>query len=63
MSVDRKAIEALVRAALVAELGAAGATRELDSGGALLIPNDRGVHINGGTAQDPAPMAIGRAHV
>ncbi len=57
MSVDRKAIEALVRAALVAELGAAGATRELDSGGALLIPNDRGVHINGGTAQDPAAMA------
>jgi len=49
VSVDRKAIEALVRAALVAELGAVGATRELDSGGALLIPNDRGVAINGGT--------------
>jgi len=55
MSVDRKRIEEMVRAALVAELGGEGAAaRELDSGGALLIAPDRGVNL--GTAQDPAAM-------
>src|SRR5688572_6521304 len=69
--IDRKAIEQLVRAALVETLGAeAAASRALDSSGALVIPPDRGVNL--GTpfdpraleqmvASTPARIAVGRA--
>ncbi len=53
--IDRKAIEKLVRDALVDSVGAeAAATRAVDSSGALVIPPDRGVNV---AAVDPQALA------
>ena len=53
--IDRKAIEKLVRDALVDSVGAeAAATRAVDSAGALVIPPDRGVNV---AAVDPPALA------
>jgi ethanolamine ammonia-lyase small subunit len=53
--IDRQKIEALVRAALVDNVGKdEGSKRELDAGGALVIPPDRGVNL--GSAYDQAAL-------
>jgi ethanolamine ammonia-lyase small subunit len=53
--IDRKAIENLVRAALIETLGAeTAASRTIDSSGALVIPPDRAVNL--GTPFDPAAL-------
>jgi ethanolamine ammonia-lyase small subunit len=52
--IDRKAIEKLVRDALVETVGAEGASRPVDSSGALVIPPDRGVNV---AAVDPPALA------
>jgi ethanolamine ammonia-lyase small subunit len=54
-TVDRAKVEALVREALVRELGAErGGAREVESAGALLLTPDRGVNI--GEPYDPRVM-------
>jgi ethanolamine ammonia-lyase small subunit len=53
--IDRKAIEKLVRDALVESVGAeAAAARPVDSAGALVIPPDRGVNV---AAVEPQALA------
>jgi ethanolamine ammonia-lyase small subunit len=55
-TVDRARIETMVREALAREQGTtAGAVREVETAGALLIPPDRGVNI--GEPYDPPVMA------
>src|SRR5688572_14786200 len=69
--IDRKAIEKLVRDALVETAGAEAATRPVDSGGALVIAPDRGVNVAAVDPQalaaivaaTPARVAVGRTGV